>query len=306
MNKVSVVIPTHNRESTIGRAIESVLNQTHDNIELIIVDDNSTDNTVSIVNKYSEKHKNKCIKYVGHEKNKGANAARNTGIKIADGSIVSFLDSDDEFHPEYIERCVEKLQSLPNEYAGVYTSFNLYKDSRMIRVSKAKQDITLEQILLENLIGGFSTITLQKDILFNVGLLDENLKSYQDRDLFVRILLNYKLWGIDEPLLNYYLQDDSITNNFDKKLDGLNAFWEKHSEKMSTSARAQMHYTLANLYAKNGEVTKCKKEYLTAIKRNPTNLLYYYHYISSLLGKKFLFLSFKLKDWVKNTTNRVG
>jgi len=92
--KVSVIIPTYNRAHLIGRAIQSVLNQTYQDFELIVVDDGSTDNTNEVIKEFSQKDKR--ILYIKHDKNKGGSAARNTGIKAARGEYIAFQDSDDE------------------------------------------------------------------------------------------------------------------------------------------------------------------------------------------------------------------
>ena len=102
---VSVIIPTYNRAHLVGRAIKSVLNQTYRDFEIIVVDDGSTDNTKDIIKEFQKKDKR--IKYIPYEKNKGGSAARNTGIKAAKGEYIAFLDSDDEW--AYEIRKADKL-----------------------------------------------------------------------------------------------------------------------------------------------------------------------------------------------------
>ena len=118
---VSVIIPTYNRAKLLPRAIKSVLNQTFKDFEVIIVDDGSTDNTEEVINEF-QKH-NKRIKYIRHEKNKGAAAARNTGIKIAQGEYIAFQDSDDEWLPNKLEKQMEIFESAPAEIGVVYTDY---------------------------------------------------------------------------------------------------------------------------------------------------------------------------------------
>ena len=97
-SKISIVIPTYNRVDFLPKAIQSVLNQTYRNWEMIIVDDGSTDNTEEIVKGYKESR----IQYIVHKYNLGLSAARNTGIKKSRGEYIAFLDSDDEWFPEKI------------------------------------------------------------------------------------------------------------------------------------------------------------------------------------------------------------
>ena len=107
---VSIIIPTYNRAHLIGRAIQSVLNQTYQNFEIIVVDDGSTDNTEEMIKEF-QKH-DKRIKYIRHEKNRGGAAARNTGIKVARGEYIAFQDSDDEWLPEKLEKQMDVFQRI--------------------------------------------------------------------------------------------------------------------------------------------------------------------------------------------------
>jgi len=100
---VSVIITTYNRAYCLKKAITSAINQTYDNLEIIVLDDGSTDNTELVVKKISDSR----IVYIRHQKNKGIGAARNTGIKNSKGSFIAFLDSDDEYLPEKIEKSLE-------------------------------------------------------------------------------------------------------------------------------------------------------------------------------------------------------
>lgn len=119
MNKVptvSIIIPTYNRAHLIERAIESVLHQTYQDFELIIIDDGSTDNTDDIINKFQKKDDR--IIYLKHDRNKGGSAARNTGIKASRGEYIAFLDSDDEWLPEKLEKQMDFFES--NNYGFIY------------------------------------------------------------------------------------------------------------------------------------------------------------------------------------------
>ena len=119
---VSIIIPTYKRPDTLDRAINSVLNQTYKNIEVIVVDDNNPDTearskTEHIMSVYAD---NPRVRYIKHEKNKNGSAARNTGARYSQAKYVAFLDDDDEFFPEKIEAQVKRLEELPDEYAVCY------------------------------------------------------------------------------------------------------------------------------------------------------------------------------------------
>src|SRR6056297_2960635 len=116
MTRVSVIIPTYNRAKTLLRAIDSALAQTIDDLEVVVVDDGSTDNTESVLAAYDDPR----VRPVIHETNQGANVARNTGLEHACGEYVAFLDSDDEWHPAKLERQLAVLEERSSDWIGVY------------------------------------------------------------------------------------------------------------------------------------------------------------------------------------------
>ena len=116
---VSVVIPVYNREDTIQRAVDSVLNQTYSNIEVLVVDDGSKDNSLEMLKKY---HNDNRVKIFCQEFNQGANAARNRGIREAKGEYIAFHDSDDEWLPDKLEKQIKRM-----EYGDFHVSFCAFK-----------------------------------------------------------------------------------------------------------------------------------------------------------------------------------
>ena len=121
---VSVIIPTYNRAVSIGRAIESVLGQTYVEYEIVVVDDGSTDNTQQILKTYDGLIK--CIA----QKNAGVSAARNAGIQIARGEWIAFLDSDDQWFPNYLKLQIECIERSPEIIAQVSNAVTIYRDGR--------------------------------------------------------------------------------------------------------------------------------------------------------------------------------
>jgi len=201
---VSVIIPTYNRAQIIGRAIESALNQTYQNIELIIIDDGSTDNTMEVIKKYRSWDKR--VKYICHEKNRGGSAARNTGIKIALGKYIAFLDSDDEWLPKKLEKQIIKMKDLPFDiWGGIYCGF-YYITNRKYKIIKAtKKGILKKEILKKEVdTGGASTILLTRNTVNEIGLFDESFKRHQDWEYLIRFFRYYKLYSLEEPLVKIY------------------------------------------------------------------------------------------------------
>jgi len=207
MNKnptVSVIIPTYNRANLISRAIRSVLNQTYSDFELIIIDDGSTDNTEDIIRQFQEKDKR--IKYIKHDKNKGGSAARNRGIKIAKGKYIAFQDSDDEWLPEKLNKQVDSIEKLPlNIWGGTYCSFYYFinGNTRMIEVTK-RGNFKKELLNREVDIGASSTILLSKLAIDKIGLFDESFKKHQDLEYLIRFFRIYKLYCVNQPLVKVY------------------------------------------------------------------------------------------------------
>ena len=127
--KVSVIIPAYNGEDFLGEAIQSVLDQTYQNFEIVIVDDVSTDRTSQIVQHFDDSR----IRYILHPKNQGANIARNTGIRSSDGEIIAFLDQDDIFHSEKLNMHVTLLHENPEIGFTYNNRFNFMHSSTDIR-----------------------------------------------------------------------------------------------------------------------------------------------------------------------------
>ena len=142
---VSVVIPTYNGADHLGKTIQSVLDQTYSNFELIIVDDGSVDNTFDVVNQFDDPR----IKFVPLGNNRGADAARNVGIRQSIGNIIAFLDQDDLFHPEKLKMHVEYMAKHPHVGFTYNPRYELNYSSETIReISPFPKKLTLKDIVL--------------------------------------------------------------------------------------------------------------------------------------------------------------
>jgi glycosyltransferase involved in cell wall biosynthesis len=186
--KFSIILPTYNRANLISKAIESVINQTYQNWELIIVDDGSIDNTKEVVERFVKA--NRSIIYL-YQKNKERSAARNNGIKNAIGDFICFLDSDDLFHKTHLEEFY-KLKVKNNFKKGLYVSGFSYTEHT---TQKENYDLShsnnLEFVLL-------NTISTPRGCVDNsilkANLFNENIRIGEDMDLWMRILTKYPLF----------------------------------------------------------------------------------------------------------------
>lgn len=204
---VSTIIPTYKRADMLPRSIESVLNQTYKNIEVIVVDDNDPDTVdrqkiESIMSKYKEKQN---VLYIKHEKNRNGSAARNTGLKKANGTYVCFLDDDNYFYPEKIEKQVQYLLHHP-EFKAAYCGLR-YKHFDILPLGEG--DLTYEQLLGSNIIDT-NMIIMETSIALEIGGWDERLKRNQDVSFMLRYFKNgYKVGLVREVLAYIDLADRS-------------------------------------------------------------------------------------------------
>lgn len=171
---VSVIIPTYNRADIIKASIDSVLAQTYDNFELIVVDDASTDGTEETVRSIGDDR----IKFIKHNRNRGASAARNTGIKNARGQYIAFLDSDDLWLAEKLEMQTHTFKEASPETGIVYCNVLTVKRNKM-------NGNIFDKILVHNFVGTASVVVVKKTCLEKAGLFDEDLPSCNDWDMWI-------------------------------------------------------------------------------------------------------------------------
>lgn len=187
---VSVVIPCYNCQDTIQRAIASVFSQSYKNWELILVDNNSKDDTLDLLNEYKRKYPGQV--HVISEKKPGAPAARNRGLYSANGPIIQFLDADDELLPEKIEKQVQLIEPGNRRVDFVFGSSVALTQVGGVEKRSIREIITDDVwlALINSKLGITSANIFQKDALVGIGGWDEELKSSQEYDLMFRLLAN--------------------------------------------------------------------------------------------------------------------
>ena len=192
---VSVIIPTYNRAAFLEKAIDSVLAQTYQDFELIIVDDGSTDNTADLVNSFDRR-----IVYIFQD-NRGAAAARNSGIRAASYDLIAFLDSDDCFTAKKLELQLDAMQKK-SEYLVSHTQEIWFRNGCHLNQKKRhrKEGGFIFSRCLELCAVGMSTIMARRQLFELVGLFNEDLPCCEDYDLWLRVSARYPFLLVDHPL----------------------------------------------------------------------------------------------------------
>jgi glycosyltransferase involved in cell wall biosynthesis len=207
--KISVIIPTFNRLDLLKRAIESVLNQSIKPYDIIVVDDGSTDDTSEMI-----QQKYKSINLI-QQKNSGVSAARNNGIKNAQGDWIALLDSDDEWGKNKLEEQVNNLTDNP-KYEFCHTNEIWIRNG--IRVNQKKRHKKYGGFIFDKCLDicriSPSSVLFNKNILNHVGWFDEKLPVCEDYDLWLRITADYEILFIDKPLIvKYGGHNDQLSNS---------------------------------------------------------------------------------------------
>lgn len=239
MKMFSIIIPTFNRSHLIRRAVESVLNQSYKNWELIIVDDGSSDNTSEIVTPFL---KDERIRFIEKE-NTGAAHSRNVGVEFSSGEWLSFLDSDDTWESNKLEVNVNYLKAYPSRTC-FYSSFRL-KDFQTDHILKEVHSPVLSNMVEElknyNPIQALPTVIFPKKVFLEVGGFDINFKARQDVDLYYRISKICDFVFIPEVLVNiYHNLPDRISANNSNRLSGFQLFLKKHRKDMNFGQKSYL------------------------------------------------------------------
>lgn len=258
--KVSVIIPTFGDPSLLERAIQSVLTQTFEFKELIVVDDNDPQSearrkTEAIVSSFDD------VIYIKHKKNLNGAAARNTGISFARGEYIAFLDADDEYDSKRLELCYEAISSNHGHFDGVYTGCVFYKHGQYYR---SFSNVISGNHLKETLACSFnfcsgSNIFIRSSVIKELGGFDESFQRHQDYEFLVRFFEKHSILAIKQPLL--LKNDDSpFLPNVRRIIQIKKQFLEKYSYligKLSNKDRQFIYgthyYSICQLALEEGE-----------------------------------------------------
>ncbi|MFC6873704.1 glycosyltransferase family 2 protein [Halobellus marinus] len=295
---VSVVLPTHDRPEYLKRAVQSVCNQTYPSIELLVIDDRSPEpahETLSDVN-VDLISSMRCVR---HEKNRGANAARNTGIREANGEFIAFLDDDDRWLQEKVSRQVDRFKRGPDDL-GVVTVGSRITDENGTQLGVKRSSIegdAIGPLLHGGIVGSFSRVMVRAEAVLRAGLLDESFPSWQDREWYFRLAKHYTFASEREVLVERRLDaGDRISDDFEQKRDvSYPKFIEKHRSFAAEQGPLAERRFIAGLSRTLGFSGLSNGYYRDAMKYLLVALWYYpfdprtYLYLCLALGGPFTF-----------------
>ena len=261
---VSVIITTHNRLALLQRAINSVYSQTYKSIELIVVDDASTDDTSLFCRKQSFRYV-----YISPKESRGGNYARNLGIRLAKGTYIAFLDDDDYWLPTKIEKQVELIREKKNELVFCAKRFEFVEESDIKYVDVFPKFINsgdLSNRILYTTVATTSDILVARNALFEVGLFDESLHFWQEYELMIRLAQRSPFYFVNEILCVYRIDvkdKQRLTNLYLPWQNAVRYIYQKHRKlylRLSPIERVRVHLRILVDAAKRCKASgfKCK------------------------------------------------
>lgn len=277
---VSVITATYNRENYLPLAIESVLEQTYKNLEYIVIDDGSTDNTRELLEKYSQD--NRLTHY--YQENQGQTVAKNAGLKRAKGEFICFLDSDNLWIKDKLEKQIQIFLKKP-EYDIVYGDVMIIDENNndlSISTMKCYSGKITEQLLIDNFVT-FNTAMFHRKCYDESGGMDEILKRSPDYELWLRYSINYKFLYISEVFARYRVWQNQISSNTAARLDTvqfiLSRFIDLNRENLSNQSikNTWFYHSIkrGSLNIRTRKYNEAMKNYARAIYLKPISMIPY-------------------------------
>jgi len=290
MPKVSAIIPTFNRAHLLNRAVHSILNQSFQDFEIIIVDDASTDITENLMNEFNDRR----IVYIKHKERKGASAARNTGIEIARGEYIAFLDSDDEWLSEKLEKQLKVFANSSQALGLVYTACMEIKGSNQKRIIVPKfKGYILDNLLVNNYVGYMVTPLVKKECFAKVGLFDEGLLCSEDWDMWIRIAQYYEIDFVDDILVYIYPQRDGIMKNDTGAILARKIIFNKYAllvKNLPKKLRAERYFNEGIFFWWKRDIASCCHYLLKAVFLYPSKSIDIFSYVANKIWEKVISL----------------
>lgn len=283
--EISVIIPAYNSADYTVETVESVLAQTYGDLEVIVVDDGSTDNTRQALGPYYDR-----IEYV-FKKNGGACSARNLGIRRARGEFIACLDCDDLWLPDKLEHSLPVLEA-ESKMGFVFTPCYTINATGEV-TGEVRYTFDLDQAYLNLLMENFvpaPTVIMRSSCLEQVGLFDESIFIPADWDMWLRLAHRFVVGYVDRPLSKYRLASNYTLRNVEQLVQESKYVLEKQfriAQELSAQNRSRSMSALlfvhSQLYRRNADMKRARENLLRAIKYNPLNWRLYFCFILSFL-----------------------
>ncbi len=270
--RVSVILPTHNRAPVLARSIRSVLAQSASDLELIVVDDASTDATAEVLASFDDPR----LRRLRHDTRQGAAAARNTGLSAARAEWVAFQDSDDEWLLDKLERQGALLAADP-ALGAVYCAFVRVAGDQVVRTPSTRVRRRAGWLHAEILRDSFistQTLLVRRDVLDAVGGFDAALPRFQDWELMMRLSRHHAIGCVDEPLVMVHTLPDAITHDAPARLRARQRIVERHAVWLAAQPRilAEHRYAVGHLNALAGDMREARRWLRQAVAADPSFL----------------------------------
>lgn len=310
-NFISVIIPTYKGNDSIGIALNSLVNQTYKNFEVIVSDDNGVNSsyqkaTESIVKKYKDLLR---IIYLANEHKNGSHA-RNEGIKIAKGDIICFLDDDDFYMPEYFESINKASNEYPTKDIFFFDVAIITKEGNIRKVTNDKINYK-ELIYMKKEVGTGSNLCIRKKVFDDEFLFDERYSRFQDLEFIIKKLSKFEsLWINKEMIVKYYNQTDNYLN-YEKYLTMQDLFITdlyKHGlinkNEIKEVENIMQHSLFNDMLIKNAENNDMSNIYNVLKENNNINLIDLIMYKLYLTSHELF--NFAIKIVLRNKKNAIN
>lgn len=298
---VSVVIPTYGRDTPLHRSVNSVLDQTYEPTELIVVDDHSPVPAEEILESDITEQDN--LTLIRHESNRGANAARKTGIDAATGEYIAFLDDDDEWLPTKLEKQVTRSKETGAEV--VYTWVSQVVNGEVVAGKTASNSgDVLTEFFLEDFIGTFSAVMIHRSVINRAGYPDTDFPSWQDWDYFIRLAQVAEFAPVTERLVRRHTEgQDRISDEYEtKNFTSAKLLLDKHEQlaaqhSMDDIFRATVEDRLGRAAVTNKKWRAAQRHFFRALRSNPRRKTAMY--FASVIGGPLTFYPLQqLRRWL--------
>jgi glycosyltransferase involved in cell wall biosynthesis len=271
--KVSVIVPAYNRARLLEGCLRDLLDQTYPDLEIVVVDDGSTDDTGRVAGSVDDRR----LKYIRHDLNRGLPAARNTGIRASTGEFIAFQDTDDRWERDKTRIQMDMFRELPPEVGVLYSNVTRSVRGREYTVpgnrGRAGGGDIGSGILYGNFIAVISAV-VRRECFERAGLFDESLPSLEDWELWIRMSRIYRFRFLDKVLARVNYTEDSLTSNVEYTIRARKSILKKHHGIFSANRKA-----LAKNYAQlgwdhclNGETAEGRRWCGKAFRTDPAPL----------------------------------